>query len=378
MPPILITNAQYDKALCGQIYHMLDTLAKDRIFPGARVLIKPNLLLPADPTQGILTHPLVVQAAAGWALRHGARIQVSDSPAIGPFDRVLNEGGFRDACRGMDIDWRAFARTTTVDIGPPFGRIALAADILDADLVINLAKLKTHVMMGLTLGVKNMFGCVVGMKKTEWHLQAGVDRDLFATLLVRICAALAPAVTLMDGILALEGDGPGKSGTPRRVGLLAGGTDPVALDYVVAGRVGAAPGDLPIHQAAVRLGLFKGPPEVSGTAVAVPDFRIPRLGSAGFGPKPFQKLMRRHLLRRPVANETLCRVCGLCGRQCPARAITTEKERIVFDYDQCIRCYCCIEVCPHGALSTSDPLAGRMVRQLGTWGRSGWKRLRKP
>ena len=367
MRSVFISKAAYDKTLTGTIRDMLELTAKDRIFPGARVLIKPNLLMPAKPSTAILTHPLVVRAVAEWVLEKGGKVQVSDSPAIGPFKKVLKEGGYLDACRGMQIDWLTFTRPGQVDIGPPFGCIDLAADALEADFVINLAKLKTHVMMRLTLGVKNMFGCVIGMRKTQWHLQAGIDRDLFAKLLVQICFAVNPGVTLLDGILALEGQGPGKGGSFRHVGILATSRDPVALDYAVSRLVGCPPETLPTHQAAVGLGFFAGPPPLIGNYDPVTGFRLPELGPAGFGPEPIQKLMRKHLLQRPAVIKTLCRVCGVCGKQCPAKAIATLPDKIIVDYDRCIRCYCCVEVCPHGALFTADPLAGRMVRQLKEW-----------
>lgn len=367
MTSVFISKAAYDNTLTNTIHEMLELTAKDRVFPGARVLIKPNLLMPAKPSTAILTHPLVVRAVAEWVLEKGGKVQVSDSPAIGPFKKILKDGGYLDACRGMQIDWRTFTRPKQVDIGPPFGRIDLAADALEADFVINLAKLKTHVMMRLTLGVKNMFGCVIGMKKTQWHLQAGIDRDLFAKLLVRICFAVNPGVTLLDGILALEGQGPGRGGSARHVGILAAGRNPVALDFSISRQMGCPPETLPTHQAAVGLGLFTGPPSLIGNSDPVDGFLLPELGSAGFGPEPIQKLMRKHLLQRPVITKPLCRVCGVCGKQCPAKAIATLPDQISIDYDKCIRCYCCVEVCPHGALFTADPLAGRMIRQLKKW-----------
>ncbi len=376
MTTVFISKAAYDSTLTRMVHDLLESTVKDRVFPGARVLIKPNLLLPAKPSTAILTHPLVVRAVAEWVLEKGGNVQVSDSPGIGPFNRVLREGGYLDACRGLQIDWRTFTHPKQVDIGPPFGRIDLAADPLEADFVINLAKLKSHVMMRLTLGIKNMFGCVIGIKKTQWHLQAGVDRDLFAKLLVQICYAVSPGVTLVDGILALEGQGPGRSGSPRHVGILGASRDPAALDFAVSRLVGCRPETVPTHRAAVALGYFTGPPSIVGDTVHVDGFLLPELGSTGFGPEPIQKLMRRHLLQRPAVNKTLCRACGICGKKCPAEAITTLSDRISIDYDRCIRCYCCVEVCPHGALFTADPLAGRMFRQLENWTNQALDRIR--
>jgi ferredoxin len=218
---------------------------------------------------------------------------------------------------------------------------------------------------------------VIGLEKSRWHLRAGIDRNLFARLLVQICLTVNPAVTLIDGILALEGQGPGKGGTPRRLGILAAGTDPVALDFAVARMLGCSAESLPVHQAAVRLGRFSGPPEIIGTLPPAVRIRLPELGSAGFGPPAAQKLMRKHLLRRPRVDETKCRVCGICEKQCPARAVTTRRETVTFDYNRCIRCYCCVEVCPHGALSTMEPLAGRMFRQLQDWTRQAIHAMKK-
>lgn len=367
MTSVFISKADYDDSLAPVIHDMLDSTIGSRIFPGARVLIKPNFLLPAKPSRGILTHPLVIRAVANWVMEKGGKVQVSDSPGIGTFRKILQDGEYLDTCRDLPIDWLPFSRPGKVDIGPPFGRIDLAADALEADLVINLAKLKTHVMMRLTLGVKNMFGCVIGLEKTQWHLRAGIDRDLFARLLVQICLAVNPAVTLIDGILGLEGQGPGKGGTPRHIGILAAGTDPVALDFAIARMVGCSPDSLPTHQAALGLKRFSGPPDIVGTFPPPIRLLLPELGTAGFGPPSVQKLMRRHLLQRPGVTRPECRICGLCGKQCPAHAITTRDDDIVFDYDRCIRCYCCVEVCPHGALFTTEPLAGKMLRQIKTW-----------
>jgi len=165
---------------------MLTTLADGLIQKGSRVLIKPNLLLPAKPEKAIVTHPLVVKAAAEYAIEAGGRVQISDSPAMGTFKKVLKEGEYQGSLDGLNANLTPFTISTRKDIGTPFKEIDLAKDAIDADVIINIAKLKTHSQMLLTLGVKNLFGCVIGAKKPEWHLRAGVDRDLFAKLLVQI------------------------------------------------------------------------------------------------------------------------------------------------------------------------------------------------
>ena len=162
---------------------MMETLDAGSIQSGSHVLIKPNFLLPAAPEKAILTHPLVVKGVAEYLLKKDCRVQISDSPAMGTFKKVLKDGGYRGCFDGLDVNFTPFTISAKKDIGPPFNEIDLAKDAIDADIIVNIAKLKTHSQMLLTLGVKNMFGCVIGMKKPEWHLRAGVDRNMFAKLI---------------------------------------------------------------------------------------------------------------------------------------------------------------------------------------------------
>jgi Pyruvate/2-oxoacid:ferredoxin oxidoreductase delta subunit len=283
---------------------------------------------------------------------------------MGTFERLLREGGYAEALKGLDVEVRPFKETVRVDIGEPFGRIEIAREALAADVVVNLPKLKTHTQMLLTVGVKNLFGCIVGLKKPEWHMRSGVDRHMFARLLVQICATVNPAATLVDGILGMEGQGPGRSGVPRRLGLLVGGASAPAVDAAVCRMVGIAPGELPTHRAAVALNLVTEDVEVVGDFVTVARFKLPVLAPLTFGPQRFHRLMRKHLVQRPAVDPVKCRLCGECWRICPAKAITPYARTIGFDYDHCIRCYCCVEMCPHGALAAVETQPGRIVRRL--------------
>ncbi len=332
---------------------------------GDRVLIKPNLLAPASPGRAITTHPHVVRAAAEWALGCGGRVLIADSPGMGSFERLLREGGYAAALAGLPLEMRAFRETLKVDVGPPFGSIPLARDALAADVVLNLPKLKSHCMMLLTLGVKNLFGCVVGLAKPEWHLRCGIDRASFARLLVGICTAIRPAVTLLDGILALEGDGPGKGGLPRPIGALLASPSAPALDATVCRMLGLPPPELPTHRAALELGALPAAIEVQGDPPRVEAFRFPVLAPLTFGPRRLEHLMRMHLIQRPVLRAgAVCRGCGECVRACPAEAVAAGRGGVAFDYRRCIRCYCCVEMCPQGLLRTAETAPGRLLRHL--------------
>jgi uncharacterized protein (DUF362 family)/Pyruvate/2-oxoacid:ferredoxin oxidoreductase delta subunit len=312
----------------------------------------------------MITHPLIVRAVAEYVLEKGAVPLVSDSPAMGTFERVMREGGFERELKGLPVACRAFRDSVMVDVGPPFNRIEIAADALNADVVINLPKLKTHTQMLLTLGVKNMFGCIVGTRKPEWHFRTGIDRDKFAELLVKVCAAVRPAITVLDGILAMEGQGPGKGGVPRELGIVLATDSAFAADAVVCRMLGLAQHDLPTNRAASGLGLMPSDIRTDGELPDIRDMKFPVMTPLVFGPKGLHGFMRKHLVQRPVCNAALCRHCGECWRYCPARAITPELSGLLFDYDTCIRCYCCIEVCPYGALSAKETAVGKAARMM--------------
>lgn len=365
MPKIIIKQSDYIyKNLKRQFFEIVDALHKNIIKKDSLVLIKPNLLSPFTPEKAIITHPLVVKAAAEYVLEKGGRPQISDSPAIGSFEKILGISGIKSDLEGLGVELKEFKKSVKVDIGKPFGEIDIAEDVFKADVIINLPKLKTHTHMLLTLGVKNLFGCVVGMKKPEWHFKAGVNREFFAKLLVLLYKAISPQITIIDGILAMEGQGPGKRGTPRHLGILIGSNSGIALDNFVCKMLGIPPDSLLTNRIAKDLGLIDGDTEVLGDIPKVKDFKLPAITPLVFGPRMLHGYMRRHLVQRPVCDKKLCTLCAKCKKYCPANAISFKNKKISFDYDKCIRCYCCIEICPQGALYAKETNTGKIFRNL--------------
>lgn len=364
MTHVWIEPATYDgPQLKAQIVAMLERLPEGTIGSGKRVLIKPNLLVPALPEQAVTTHPLVVGAVAEYASDLGAKVTVADSPATVTAERVFRKGGYLKILEGLSARTANLEATLPVDIGEPFGHVPIAEAVMQADVVLNLAKLKTHTQMLLTLGVKNMFGCVVGMEKARWHLRTGIDRQQFARLLVRICAAVKPTYTIVDGIQALEGQGPGPRGEPRDFGLLIGGENPFAVDKTICLLLGLDPHQLATSHQAEALGVFDGQVHVHGDVTIGHDFKLPRLGPLTMGPPRFSRWMRRNLIQRPVPDNKRCKLCRACWELCPAKVIRHDTRGIQIDTEGCIRCYCCIEVCPHRAITAREPLLGRLFNR---------------
>lgn len=360
---VIIRSASYDYGMLKPlVFGMIDSFCGGMIKEGSRVLIKPNLLAPARPEKAMVTHPLVVKAVAEYVIWKGGRLQISDSPAMGGFEKVLNESGIRDALKDMGVVFREFRESVALDTGEPFKIIEIAKDALEADLLINVPKLKTHAQMLVTLGVKNLFGCIVGLRKPEWHFRTGVNRELFATLLVKIHHALRPAVTVLDGILAMEGQGPGRSGTPRELGVIAASDDTYALDIAVCKMLGIDPYSVFTNRAAREMGYTHG--EVNGEMPVVNNFKFPDISPLIFGPERLHGFIRRNLVQRPMQDDAVCKLCGECWKYCPAKAISQEALRVRIDYEKCIRCYCCIEICPHAALRIKEPFLGKVFRRL--------------
>jgi len=361
--PEIIASAYDQKQLTRQVGELLDRHMPSPITSGERVLIKPNLLLAAPPEKAILTHPLVVKAAAAWVLDHGGRPLIADSPAVGNVEKIWRVGGFKEALKEMPVEVMGFETAAPIDIGAPFGTIGLAEEALNIKTIINMPKFKTHAMMTLTLGVKNLFGCVVGFEKPKWHARAGIQREQFAKLLVGIAEAIQPTVTIIDAITGLEGQGPGKNGTPKHMGYLVAGSNVHHVDTACARMAGLAPANLPTIAAASDLGHISEIPPGPIPEEVFADFKLPTQSPVTFGPSFLKHLIRKHMVQRPVVNEEKCRKCNECLTFCPVTAITETDEAVAFDLETCIRCYCCVEVCPHAALEAVDTRAGAWLQR---------------
>ncbi|GFE59849.1 DUF362 domain-containing protein [Geobacter sp. AOG2] len=338
--------------------------------PGDRVLLKPNLLAAKVPEAAVTTHPAVVKAVAELLRDAGCRVMIGDSPGIGGFRKVADKSGIAQAARESGAELVEFEETVELKGAGTFRRIAIARAYWEADKIINLPKLKTHEMMTMTCAVKNLFGAVVGAEKPAWHLKAGTSREQFARLLLEIYLLKKPILNIVDGIVAMEGNGPG-SGDPIGLGVLIAGVSPVAVD-VVAGRLAGIPAELLyVEREAARMGLAGTEMEEIEMSGVSPDcfgdrrFRLPTGLDVQFGlPAFIKKGLRRHLTSFPVADTRRCLLCGICRDACPPQAITIENSSLVVNHGSCIRCWCCRELCPHDAMHVRRGVLLRIATAL--------------
>ncbi|MBN1958766.1 MAG: DUF362 domain-containing protein [Desulfuromonadales bacterium] len=327
--------------------------------PGQRVLIKPNMLAGKPPEKAVTTHPEILRAVIKLAQNAGGIVSVGDSPGIGSSEAVARKCGILEVVEDSGAQFARFETSAHIDTPQStFQHLEVAEDILNTDVIINLPKLKTHQMMGLTCAVKNMFGAVVGMRKPRLHLQAGTDKGFFALLLLDLCEHLAPALTIVDAVIAMDGDGPG-SGDPVQVGALLAGTHPQAVDTVATALVGLQPQQVWTQQKAIdtrRSFTTLAELELVGDPLdeLKPErFRPAKMTDVNFGLKgSLKKLLKNALTARPEPDRLCCKLCNACVEHCPADAMTIAHRCLIIDYERCIRCFCCQELCPHGALIT--------------------------
>jgi uncharacterized protein (DUF362 family) len=208
--------------------------------PGARVLLKPNYVLARRRDEAANTHPVFIAEVARLVREAGGEVAVGDSPALGSARYAAWRTGLLPLAREAGIPIVEFRQTHRVELPPGSRAYRLAVEALEADVLINLPKLKVHAQMYLTLAVKNLFGCIRGRRKALYHLQLGGRPAEFARMLVDVARLAAPELTLLDGIVGLERTGP-TGGDPRRLGLVIAGEDPVAIDRVCCDLLGVDP-----------------------------------------------------------------------------------------------------------------------------------------
>jgi len=329
---------------------------KKYIKQGDRVLIKPNLLSGKPPEAAVTTHPAVVKAVLKQVIDAGGEPFIGDSPGIGSARTVAGKAGIKEIADALGVQIIEFKQSIPVSTKGSLQRIEIAKEVLDADIIINLPKLKTHGQMLMSLGVKNIFGCVVGRRKPEWHFIAGKNYDLFAEMLVQLYAVVKPSLTILDGVIGMEGNGPG-NGTPRKIGIIMAGTDCVAMDRVVCEIVGI-PGDrLFTTNAASRLGIGEwrlDHIEVIGVDIAEvkqDNFVLPRSARLDWGnSRLLGGIIAKAVVSRPYVKKEECKNCKVCVEACPPKAMYLKGNKIKINYHQCIHCYCCHELCPYGAV----------------------------
>lgn len=332
-------------------------------------LVKPNILSPSPPLTAITTHPSVVEAVARAVSSRGYEASVGDSPGRGDTLRAAEASGIAEACRSAGVPVVPFDEEVLVK--HPSGTVCkefeLARAVVEAGSIVNVAKMKTHGFMTYTGALKNLFGCIPGTKKAKMHLRFQEPQD-FCRMLLDIYRLVNPAVSVLDAVIAMDGDGP-SHGRPRPFGAILVSTDAVALDTVAMHLAKADPMRVPYLVEARRLGVGETRLEnieIAGDpleSLQVNDFRLP-VGGEPSTIFRWGARARRVVTASPEIDPAKCTGCAQCARSCPPHVISIEGGKASINHSSCIRCYCCHEMCPQGAVRLRRGHLARLTERV--------------
>lgn len=349
--------------------------------PGERIVLKANLLRAAPPESAICTHPAVVEAVAKLVKEAGGTPVICDSPGGALHKEAVLRSLYEKtgmaavaAAAGAELSMDSSTRTVSLPEGKVLRQAEIITPVAEADGVIDLCKMKTHVLMSMTGAVKNLFGVIPGLSKVGYHA-THPDHATFADVLLDLTGYVKPRLSLMDGILAMEGDGPGSSGTPRQAGLLLASANPLALDTAAGAIMNLPRQDNPVLLAAERRGLTPCRMEdvelIGGTVeeLRMADYKFPASTKSNLmdflGPlaRPAERLCKKALSQTPRIDGAKCVGCGICAKSCPGQAIamTAPGKKARISQKACIHCYCCHELCPQKAVELHQSWLGRLL-----------------
>ena len=371
----VVPCASYEESEAALTRALLAIGGLDLIPPGARVVIKANLVAPLPPSACATTHPAMVTALTKLLTARGAEVTVGDSPG-GVFTKAALAANYRvtgmlEAEKaGAKLNRNVDSHTVTIE-GKAMRRLTYTDYLDEADFIIDFAKLKSHGMVGMSAAVKNMYGVIPGLVKPETHYLYPDVND-FADMLIDINEHFKPVLSLIDAVDGMEGNGP-TAGTPRHIGAVIAALTPYEADIAAARLIGLDEEGVPTLAAAKRRGLCPEEPAIYGdpTSLAVPDFvTVPRRSISFLKGSKFNFVgtaIEKALVQKPAPVKSKCIACGKCMNLCPAKAITmVEKAGRKYphiDRKKCIRCFCCQEFCPKAAMIVKRSLVMRVLKK---------------
>ena len=348
----------YDPEKLREIVEKIFEKRVGLISKGDRVLLKPNMLAPSRPEKAVTTHPEIVKAVAERIIDLGGKPSIGDSPSLSRAEKVAAVSGIKKVAQELGIPIVELDEPVEFLTDGYFKRIEVSKKILEFDRIINLAKFKTHTQMIMTLAVKNMFGIVPGKRKGEWHLRAPKYMD-FARMLFTVYNFRRPDLNIIDGIVAMEGEGP-QNGRPFPLGYILASDDGLSLDYV-ASKMVKADGYVYLIKVAKEDGMLDENIEISGDLQQIPEvsgFELP--STTPISPE-FARRILRGALPKPVIIGEKCTECGLCQEACPTNSILKTGKNPKINYSTCISCFVCQEVCPFDSIEIRRGIASRFL-----------------
>lgn len=324
---------------------------------GNRVHIKPNLLTAKPPEKAATTHPAIVMSIVKQVQDLGGIVSIGDSPAgiSRPIEEYWRATGMAKIAETTGAELVQFEKKGVVERVINGSSYFIANVVANADVVINVCKLKTHNLTLFTGAIKNMFGAIPGFRKSEYHKQAP-RVEQFSKIIVDVFSTIRPQLNIMDAIDIMDGNGP-SAGSVNHLGLILASEDAVALDALAASLIGFEDGEILTTEEAYRRGLGEKHVEniiirgISVESYRAAKFVLPSNRFHQYIPPSLVQFLGKLIWVRPYPDVERCKRCGACLATCPTHAMSPIDGFPVIDYDTCISCFCCDEVCPHNAIA---------------------------
>lgn len=339
--------------------------------PDEKILLKPNILIGEVPDKCVTTHPSVFKGVAELFLSISSKVFYGDSPAFGSPLKAANKCKIAQEAKKLNIPIADFENGKHIffEKGIQNKKFFIAKGALECDGIISIPKFKTHGLEKITGCIKNQFGCIPGLLKAEFHSKIPNKIDL-AKMLIDLNNFLKPRLYIMDGIKAMEGNGP-RQGNPKQMNVLLFSKDPVALDSIMCRLININPSLIPTivwgekmgagYSQSEQIELFGDPID----SFIDNSFKIDRFPIEPMTKSKILKFLNHYFVQKPEIIHQKCKQCGLCIDICPVtpKAISWKEKIPIFNYNQCIRCYCCHELCPHQAIKLKSPVLRKIFRK---------------
>ena len=338
-----------------------------------KILLKPNLLMGFAPEKCVTTHPSVFKAVAEIFKSNSAKVSYGDSPGFGSTINAAKKAGLVKIAEELDIKLADFKNGKEIffEKGIQNKKFFIAKAVLENDAVISIGKLKTHGLMKMTCAVKNQFGCIPGTMKAEYHVKLPSAYE-FGKMLIDLDRYIKPKLYIIDGIKAMDGNGP-SGGTPIAMNVLLFSTDPIALDATICRLVNVKPELVPTNIYGKETGhgtFFENEIELVGDDFNLfkkNDFQVDRSEIKILKSGSFKNILSNLLIPKPIINKLKCVKCGVCINICPVKpealnwSDQSKSKPPAYNYTKCIRCFCCQELCPENAISLKRPFIRSLI-----------------
>jgi ferredoxin len=270
---------------------------------------------------------------------------------------------------GAELSFDTGSSAVSFPDGVVMKRFTIINPVRDADVIISVCKLKTHMFTKFSGGVKNTFGVVPGLDKPVFHSRFPAQED-FSEMLVDLNELVSVDFVVMDAVFGMEGNGP-MGGDAKFCGYVLASRSVYALDVSAQRLIGMDPDQIGTTVSAKQRGLLDVVGETGDAVVPVAGFALPPT----YAEPQKNTLLRKVILFRmqkagrmyapvPHAVPERCTGCGQCVRICPESAVVLRKRKAVFDLSRCIRCYCCHEMCQARAIDLKQGAVGRVLHAL--------------